>query len=181
MSVENHRHCQATVLSASGTSKGGGATWNTISGLNTLTNLMPTNWKNKFLNNTSNITQDFKSTLEIINDTAASLNSSITNLTNTINGYGGRIQNIEGSMGKLYNQNITCYIAPNQAYFDALVEKGILEKHTDDGTYYTVKSGHVPIDYMSYCYLVSGQQRIYPGSDSNSNLENQYKNNGKEE
>ena len=64
MSVENHRHCQATVLSANGTGNQNGATWNLIGNL-TLPKLR-SDWKNFFTRNKLNITQDLKSILELL-------------------------------------------------------------------------------------------------------------------
>jgi nitrogen regulatory protein PII len=66
MSVENHRHCQATVLSANGTGNQNGATWHMINALN-LPNVKPENWLEQFKNNRENITQDIVATLTLIN------------------------------------------------------------------------------------------------------------------
>lgn len=67
MSVENHRHCQATVLGATGTSNGNGTTWSTINGLNLpYIDKVKTNWKNLFLSN-GNITDDLADILSLIN------------------------------------------------------------------------------------------------------------------
>ena len=69
MSVENHRHCQATVLGATGDPYEAGATWSTITTLSdTLTNL-PSNWVEKFKEN-NNITDDLAVILGLINGVA---------------------------------------------------------------------------------------------------------------
>ena len=66
MSVDYHKHCQKTVLSAYGTD-GRGATWGVLSNLS-LPNL-PANWLNYYKeNNPPNITYDFAATLKIINN-----------------------------------------------------------------------------------------------------------------
>lgn len=70
MSVDYHRHCQATILSANGTEAQNGLSWGVLSSLASgLTNL-PANWLNEFKDNRDNITQDFASILKILNSTA---------------------------------------------------------------------------------------------------------------
>ena len=66
MSVDYHRHCQATVLGATGDPHGNGSTWSTIRDLS-LPNIafrVP-GWLNKFTTN-DNITEDLKAILELI-------------------------------------------------------------------------------------------------------------------
>ena len=95
MSVDQHRHCQKTVLSAIGLGNGQqGLTWDVINNLNGLNNL-PSNWKNLYSGNTedkSNITYDFASTIKLINNTASELDSRITNIDR-------RVTIIEGQTG----------------------------------------------------------------------------------
>ena len=80
MSVENHKHCQITVLPASGDGSGNGRSWSVLSNLTNLTNL-PDNWLDEFLHNSSNITQDFKSVLTIMNRIVADIESKLDALT----------------------------------------------------------------------------------------------------
>lgn len=70
MSVDNHRHCQATVLGATGSGQGNGSTWHTISDL-IAPNLdaIQSNWKSSFLAN-KNITDDLADILALINTVA---------------------------------------------------------------------------------------------------------------
>lgn len=63
MSADYHRHCQATVLGATGDPFEGGLTWHNIDDLN-LPNL-PDDWKNWFVPNT-NITEDLADILRLI-------------------------------------------------------------------------------------------------------------------
>lgn len=73
MSVDNHRHCQATVLGATGSGQGNGSTWHTISDL-IAPNLdaIQSNWKSSFLAN-KNITDDLADILELINKVAGQI------------------------------------------------------------------------------------------------------------
>lgn len=64
MSVDNHRHCQATVLGATGEPFEEGLTWNEISTL-PLDNL-PENWIDYFTSNI-NVTQDLAGILKLLN------------------------------------------------------------------------------------------------------------------
>ena len=66
MSVENHRHCQATVLGATGDPHGRGITWNEISNLN-VPNISELNrhWLS-FFNSNDNMTQDLAGILKLI-------------------------------------------------------------------------------------------------------------------
>ena len=69
MSVDFHRHCQATVLSANGTSAQNGLSWTYISRLKDSLDNLPENWIEKFKGNIENITQDLASILKIMNST----------------------------------------------------------------------------------------------------------------
>ena len=62
-----HRHCQKTVLSASGIPSGNGATWYNISDLSEKLNYFPENWLEKYFMSNHNITEDLASVLELIN------------------------------------------------------------------------------------------------------------------
>ena len=64
MSVENHKHCQATVLGATGVPHEEGKTWSDIRDL-PLTNLEE-GWINYFKDN-QNITEDLSGILKLIN------------------------------------------------------------------------------------------------------------------
>lgn len=66
MSVDYHRHCQATVLGATGDPHGNGSTWGTIRDLSLpkIAARVP-GWLNKFTTN-DNITEDLKAILELI-------------------------------------------------------------------------------------------------------------------
>ena len=66
MSVDYHRHCQATVLGATGDPHGNGTTWGTIRDLilPNIASRVP-GWLNKFTTN-DNITEDLKAILELI-------------------------------------------------------------------------------------------------------------------
>lgn len=66
MSVDYHRHCQATVLGATGDPHGDGVTWGTIRDLSlpNISGRVP-GWLNKFTTN-DNITEDLKAILELI-------------------------------------------------------------------------------------------------------------------
>ena len=70
MSVENHRHCQATVLGATGDPHGRGMTWNEISNLNVpnISDLTP-HWLT-FFNSNDNMTQDLAGILKLIDNLA---------------------------------------------------------------------------------------------------------------
>jgi len=68
MSVANHRHCQATILGATGLPSGTGHTWNTISGL-PISNLGD-DWLDNFREN-QNITEDLAAILRLINTVAS--------------------------------------------------------------------------------------------------------------
>ena len=69
MSVDFHRHCQATVLSANGTSAQNGLSWTYISRLKDSLDNLPENWIEEFKGNIENITQDLASILKIMNST----------------------------------------------------------------------------------------------------------------
>ena len=69
MSVDFHRHCQATVLSANGTSAQNGLSWTYISRLKDSLDNLPENWIEEFKGNIENITQDLSSILKIMNST----------------------------------------------------------------------------------------------------------------
>ena len=62
MSVDYHKHCQMTVLSANGTGNQNGATWDVINSASGVSKL-PAGWKDKFKNNKANITEDIRSIL----------------------------------------------------------------------------------------------------------------------
>ena len=108
MSVDNHRHCQATVLSANGTGNQDGKSWGEINNL-TLSNL-PSNWKSYFTVNKNNVTQDFAATLKLIDKTVGDINSEITNIKY-------RLTIVEGQAGLLYDTDVTVYLAPSSDYF----------------------------------------------------------------
>lgn len=63
MSVDYHRHCQATVLAATGTAQGNGATWGTLYNLNTPN--IGEDWKSSFLVN-KDITDDLAQIILLI-------------------------------------------------------------------------------------------------------------------
>ncbi len=65
--IDYHRHCQATVLSASGEPSGGGLTWGEIDGLN-LGNLdaIWSGWKDELFFKNSNMTEDLAGILKLI-------------------------------------------------------------------------------------------------------------------
>lgn len=71
MSIDYHRHCQATVLSANGTGNGNGATWSIIKNLD-LPNL-DENWLDYFSGNKKNITQDLAGILHLIDDVSGNI------------------------------------------------------------------------------------------------------------
>lgn len=62
-----HRHCQKTVLAASGIPSGNGATWSTISDLSEKFRYFPEKWLEKYFLSNQNITEDLASVLELIN------------------------------------------------------------------------------------------------------------------
>ena len=62
-----HKHCQKTILAASGIPSGNGATWSTISDLSEKLNYFPENWLEKYFMSNHNITEDLASVLELIN------------------------------------------------------------------------------------------------------------------
>ena len=62
-----HRHCQKTVLAASGIPSGNGATWSTISELSEKLSYFPEKWLEKYFMSNQNITEDLASVLELIN------------------------------------------------------------------------------------------------------------------
>ena len=76
MNVDNHRHCQATVLGATGSGQGNGTTWPTIRDLSA-PNLdsIQSNWKSNFLEN-RNITDDLADILKLINSVAGQIQPS---------------------------------------------------------------------------------------------------------
>ena len=62
-----HKHCQKTILAASGIPSGNGATWSTISDLSEKLNYFPEKWLEKYFMSNHNITEDLASVLELIN------------------------------------------------------------------------------------------------------------------
>ena len=62
-----HKHCQKTILAASGIPSGNGATWSTISDLSEKLNYFPEKWLEKYFMSNHNITEDLASILELIN------------------------------------------------------------------------------------------------------------------
>lgn len=75
MSVENHRHCQATVLGATGTPVGHGTTWPTISTLeNDLTDL-ESGWVDRYFYNNGDVTDDLAGILRLLNVIAKKVNT----------------------------------------------------------------------------------------------------------
>ena len=69
MSVDFHRHCQATILSANGTDEQNGLSWKYIDRLKDSLDNLPENWIQEFKGNIENITQDLASILKIMNST----------------------------------------------------------------------------------------------------------------
>ena len=69
MSVDFHRHCQATVLSANGTDEQNGLSWTYINKLKDSLGNLPENWIEEFKVNKENITQDLASILKLLNST----------------------------------------------------------------------------------------------------------------
>ena len=67
MSIETHRHCQATVLGATGEPAEHGLTWDVIRNLR-LGDIDP-NWLDYFVNNV-NITQDLAGILKLLKKVA---------------------------------------------------------------------------------------------------------------
>lgn len=61
-----HKHCQKTVLSASGMN-GSGKTWSEISNLGNLLTNLPNNWIGEFFKPNTNMTQDLAGILQLIN------------------------------------------------------------------------------------------------------------------
>lgn len=169
MSIDLHRHCQKTVLSANGVGNQDGKTWNTIYALRNSLSQLPTNWISQFADNKDNITQDFATTLRLINGTAEKLD--------------GRLQIIEGQVGQLNTAAVTCYMAPNNDWYYANSDKTLGNSSTfiwhqdaSDGNrvYYTRRNdASEAVPEYSYSYDVDGEHRLYPGNDSN--LELQYK------
>ena len=88
-----------------------------------------------------------------------------------------RLATVEGQIGLLTASTVICYIAPNQAYFDANSGEGkLFTKHIDasdnDRIYYTLNEDWNPAS-PNYSYVYGNDHRIYPGDDTN--LEKQYK------
>jgi hypothetical protein len=182
MSVDNHRHCQYTIVSANGTGNQDGRTWDVIDNLsgNDVNNL-PSTWKSLYSGNSgnkANITYDFASTIKLINGTAKLINNTITSIT-------GRLEIVEGKIGQLTTSSVTCYIAPNNDWYYANSDKTITNGtstfiwHQDasDGNrvYYTRRNdASETVPEYSYSYDVNGEHRLYPGTDNN--LELQYAN-----
>lgn len=67
-----HKHCQQTVCSAYGYG-GQGATWGKIDGLQL--DHLPEGWKNSFLLNQNNITEDLAAILTLIDQVASSIDT----------------------------------------------------------------------------------------------------------
>lgn len=86
--IINHRHCQATILSAYGPT-GDGKSKDYIDHLD-LPYLYDSNWKSHFSGNTQNITQDFKAVLELLNNTSGNLNQRIQEQGKRIDGVKNR-------------------------------------------------------------------------------------------
>ena len=170
MAVDFHRHCQKTVLSASGTTKGSGKTWSTISDLSSSLTHLPDGWVNTyFYNNTQNITQDFASVLKLLDNTTGELKSSIGNINTEITNIKGDLTNVKGQIG-LIDEAVVCYIAPDQSYFDANSGSNkLFTKHTDDGVYYTLNT--YDASAPNCAYSLGTDHRIYPGNDSNLELQ----------
>ena len=83
-----------------------------------------------------------------------------------------QIADLYRRLGLLTKPQVFCYIAPKAEYFEK--QSTVFEKHTDDGTYFTLKSGQSIDEQASYYVDVGGERRIYPGDDRN--LEDQYDN-----
>ena len=72
MSVDYHRHCQATVLGATGDPYEHGKTWFTIRDLSL--DQLDANWLSYFKNN-NNITEDLAGILQLIDNVAGKVNA----------------------------------------------------------------------------------------------------------
>ena len=65
--IDYHRHCQATVLGASGEPSGSGLTWGEINGLSLGSiDAMWSGWKNELFLGNSNMTKDLAGILKLI-------------------------------------------------------------------------------------------------------------------
>lgn len=73
MSIEFHRHCQATVLSANGTGSQNGESWYIINELSGKLSNLPNGWIDYFKQNKQCITEDFASILNIINNVSGNV------------------------------------------------------------------------------------------------------------
>lgn len=188
MSVDNHRHCQKTVCPAYygftvGESHASEHTWKRMENLN-LVNLYPynNNWKANFKDN-ANITDDLADILAIMNSTAGKIGERIATTTSRVDDMDNRLTIVEGQTGQLTASSVICYIAPNQAYFDANSgsEKSFT-KHTDasDGNriYYTLNETWDD-DSPNWSYVYGDDHRIYPGDDTNIELQYQATGNDK--
>jgi hypothetical protein len=74
MSVENHRHCQATVLGATGTPAGSGKTWSKIATLElpNIARFLNEDWLQYFTTN-ENVTEDLAGILILLNKIAGEI------------------------------------------------------------------------------------------------------------
>ena len=71
MNVDNHRHCQATVLGATGEPHGNGLTWNEINnGPFPNIDAIYSDWRNILFSRNDNMTQDLAGILTLINQLA---------------------------------------------------------------------------------------------------------------
>ena len=188
MSLEAHRHCQRTILSAHGVESHTDETdWGIIDQL-TLDNL-PSDWKSYFIDEDGverNITHDFASILNILNASAEEIKGSLSSTERAVRNIDIRLQSVEGGTGQLEDATITCYIAPKKEWFEkSYVNASSSDANTDtthkflrhnDGEYYTVNPnynwGHdATIPEYAYSHDVDGEHRLYPGDDDNWSLQ----------
>ena len=81
LTIPFHKHCQQTVCSAYGWG-GQGATWEIISNLQL--GHLPEEWKDFFMENENNITQDLASILKLIDTIAGRIGETIDSIKFTI-------------------------------------------------------------------------------------------------
>lgn len=161
MSVDNHRHCQYTILGATGVNKDGqGRTWNEIANLN-LSTINKTNLVNAMKGN-ENITQDIADVL--------------TQTDSALGGLKGQIQQVAGQIGVLITGVVKVYIAPNANYFNnAKIGNTKIYEQRSGENFYRVNSNLVEDDWCCDDSFIGTDNKkyIYPGKDSNLTLQYQ--------